>query len=72
MADDYVSSLSAQTGPWRIGTLHRARIIGYSALDGLLQLSLKQSLLNEKIMQVDDVELGQVIKVSGVNNMNLE
>lgn len=35
---------------------------GYFALDGLLQLSLKPSVIQQKYFQVTDVEVGEVIK----------
>ncbi|KAK2461613.1 hypothetical protein APHAL10511_006076 [Amanita phalloides] len=61
LSDDHVPSLNT-SGPWKTGSLHRARVIGYFAFDGLLQLSLKPSVLNQTFMQVSDVEVGQVIK----------
>lgn len=35
---------------------------GYFALDGLLQLSLKPSVIQQKYFQVNDVEVGEMIK----------
>jgi rRNA biogenesis protein RRP5 len=61
LSDDHVPSLNV-SGPWKPGSLHRARVIGYFALDGLLQLSLKSSVLNQAFMQVSDVEVGEVVK----------
>lgn len=61
LSDDHVPSLNA-SGPWKPGSLHRARVIGYFAFDGLLQLSLKPSILNQTFMQVSDVEVGEVVK----------
>jgi len=37
-------------------------VTGYFALDGLLQLSLKPSVIQQKYFQVNDVEVGEVIK----------
>ena len=42
--------------------MHQARVTGYFALDGLLQLSLKPSVIQQKYFQVTDVEVGEVIK----------
>ncbi len=58
LSDDHVPSLNA-SGPWKPGSLHRARVI---AFDGLLQLSLKCSVLNQAFMQVSDVGVGEVVK----------
>ena len=35
---------------------------GYYPLDGILQLSLRQSILAQKFLQVADVQVGEVIK----------
>jgi len=42
--------------------MHRARVTGFFAFDGLLQLSLKPSILEQKYIQVSDVEVGEVVK----------
>jgi hypothetical protein len=42
--------------------MHRARVTGYFPFDGLLQLSLKSSVLEQKFFQVGDVEVGEVIR----------
>jgi rRNA biogenesis protein RRP5 len=42
--------------------MHRARVTGYFALDGYLQLSLRPSVLEKKFLQVSDVTVGEVVK----------
>jgi rRNA biogenesis protein RRP5 len=37
-------------------------VIGYFHFDGLLQLSLKPSVLEQKFLQVADVHVGQLVK----------
>lgn len=54
-------SLSS-TGPWKSGSLHPARVTGYFSFDGLLQLSLKPSVIQQKYLQVTDVEVGEIVK----------
>ncbi|KAG6862187.1 hypothetical protein C0995_004269 [Termitomyces sp. Mi166 len=61
VADEHVPSLSS-SGPWKIGTSHRARIIGYFPFDGLLQLSFKPSIIEQKFLQIADVQVGEVVK----------
>ncbi|KAG5651611.1 hypothetical protein H0H81_008071 [Sphagnurus paluster] len=61
VSDDHVPSLSS-SGPWKVGSLHRARVTGYFLFDGLLQLTLKPSVLEQKYLQVGDVEVGEVVK----------
>ena len=45
-----------------MGTTHKARVTGYFQLDGLLQLSLRSSVLEQKFLQVADVQVGEVMK----------
>ncbi|KAJ7225707.1 hypothetical protein GGX14DRAFT_640485 [Mycena pura] len=61
VSDEHVPSLSS-SGPWKPGTIHRARVTGYFPLDGLLQLSLKPSVLEQKFLQVTDVHVGEEVK----------
>ena len=61
VSDDHVPSLSS-SGPWKIGSVHRARVTGHFLFDGLLQLSLKRSVLEQKFLKTSDVEVGEVVK----------
>ncbi|KAJ7431840.1 hypothetical protein B0H11DRAFT_839096 [Mycena galericulata] len=61
VSDDHVPSISS-SGPWKPGSMHRARVTGYYPFDGLLQLSMKSTVLDQKFLQVADVQVGEVIK----------
>ncbi|TRM65942.1 hypothetical protein BD626DRAFT_612896 [Schizophyllum amplum] len=52
----------SHTSDEHIGSSHRARVTGYFPLDGLLQLSMKPSVLAQPYLQVADVQPGQVVK----------
>ena len=54
--------LTNGTPQFRAGTLHRARVIGHSPLDGVLLLSLEQKVLDQVFMNVDELTIGQVLK----------
>ncbi|KAA1468077.1 nucleic acid-binding protein [Dentipellis sp. KUC8613] len=62
VSDEHVPSLSPSSGAWKVGTTHRARVTGYFPLDGLLQLSMRPSILEQKFLQVADVRPGELIK----------
>lgn len=62
MSDDHVATLPEATGPYKIGSTHRARVLGYAGVDGLLQLSLQESVLNSPFLRVQDVEVGSIIR----------
>ncbi|KAG6336141.1 hypothetical protein ID866_2951 [Astraeus odoratus] len=62
VADDHTPTLSVASGPWRLATLHRARVIGYHVFDGILQLSLRPSVFEQKFLQAGEIQLGEVLK----------
>lgn len=62
LSDQHVPALAENSGHWKLGTIHRARVTGYFALDGYLQLSLRLSVLEKKFLQVSDVTVGEVVK----------
>ncbi|WRT69490.1 uncharacterized protein IL334_006476 [Kwoniella shivajii] len=62
LSDERVSILSTGTGQYKAGTLHRARVIGHSPLDGVLLLSFEQKVLDQTFMQVGELKIGQVLK----------
>ncbi|KAH9065673.1 nucleic acid-binding protein [Lactarius vividus] len=61
-SDDYVPSLSASSGAWKIGASHRARVTGYHPFDGVLQLSMRASVLEQQFLRVSDVQVGELLK----------
>lgn len=62
VSDEHTPILSGTSGPWKIATLHKARVIGYHMFDGILQLSLRPSVFLQKFLQVGDIQVGEVIK----------
>lgn len=45
-----------------MGASHRARITGYYPLDGIVQLSMRASVLEQKFLRVSDVQVGELLK----------
>ena len=64
ISDEKIESLHADTGPYKVGSIHRGRVTGYSFMDGRFLLSFEQSILKQAFLAIEDVQLGQVI--SGV------
>ena len=62
LSDDRVEVLSEEMGAFKLGSTHRARIVGYNALDGLFQLSLEQKILDQSFLRIEDIKAGQVVK----------
>ncbi|EGO30779.1 hypothetical protein SERLADRAFT_444441 [Serpula lacrymans var. lacrymans S7.9] len=61
ISDDHVLSLSA-TGPWKLNTIHRGRVTGLHPLDGILQLSLRRSVLEQKFLEAGEILVGEVLR----------
>lgn len=62
LSDDRVDVLSEDAGAYKLDTKHRARVIGYNAMDGLFQLSLEQKVLEQAFLRIEDIKAGQVVK----------
>ncbi|KAI8058951.1 uncharacterized protein B0P05DRAFT_559162 [Gilbertella persicaria] len=62
LADEHINSVSGTSGKFKIGTTHRARILGYNPVDALLVLTLQPSVLAEKFLRVADIEVGSTIE----------
>ena len=63
LSDDRLLALTNHTKQFQVGTLHRARVIGHSPMDGIVLLSFEQKVLDQVFMQVDELKVGQVLKV---------
>ncbi|GAA5993423.1 hypothetical protein JCM5350_006876 [Sporobolomyces pararoseus] len=63
ITDDHLNTIP-KNGPWKVGTVHRARVVGYSPVDGLVQLSLQPSVLAMSFLRVADAQVGEVIKAT--------
>lgn len=64
IADAKVESLSESTGPYKLGSVHKARIIGYNPMDGLFIVSLEPKIIAEPFLRVEDVKVGQIVRGS--------
>lgn len=62
VSDDHIEKLSGNSGPWKVGTSHPARVTGHAPTDRLLLLSLQPSVLEKKFMRVSELTVGEVLK----------
>ena len=62
VSDKKIESLSESTGPYRLGSQHKARIIGYNPMDGLFIVSMEPKIIAQPFLRVEDVEPGQILK----------
>ena len=61
IADKKIDSLSGTTGMFKLGSTHKARVIGYNAMDGLFIISMEEKVINQPFLRVEDVEVGQIV-----------
>ncbi|KAL4787905.1 hypothetical protein BJX76DRAFT_353703 [Aspergillus varians] len=64
LADGQVETISSDHGPFRTGTTHEARVVGYSAVDNLYSLSFERKVIDQPFLRLEDVTLGAVVKVT--------
>ena len=64
ISDGKVDNLSESTGRYKVGSVHKARIIGYNFIDGLFIVSMEPKVIDQAFLRIEDVKIGQVVKGS--------
>ncbi|KAJ2081596.1 rRNA biogenesis protein rrp5 [Coemansia sp. RSA 988] len=59
--DQQKPALHKHSGQFHIGTRHRARVIGYDAIDAVVRVSLRPSVVGEQLFTIDGVRPGAVV-----------
>ena len=62
ISDGKTDTLSESTGPYKVGSVHKARVIGYNSLDGLFIVSMEPKVISQAFLRMEDVKIGQVVK----------
>ncbi|KAF2808994.1 nucleic acid-binding protein [Mytilinidion resinicola] len=62
ISNEKIESLAESSGPYKLESKHRARVIGYNPMDGLYVVSLEKSVLDQPFFRHEDVQVGQVVK----------
>lgn len=62
ISDGKIETLSESAGAYKVGSVHKARIIGYNSLDGLFIVSMEPKVISQTFLRVEDVKIGQVVK----------
>lgn len=62
LSDGKVESISDDSGPFKVGSTHEARIVGYSMIDNLYLLSYEQSVIEQPFIRLEDVTVGAIVK----------
>jgi rRNA biogenesis protein RRP5 len=61
-SDGKIDVLPRDSGPYQVGSVHAARIIGFNAMDGLYLASMEKKILEQPFLRVEDIEIGEVVK----------
>ncbi|KAL2838295.1 hypothetical protein BJY01DRAFT_251027 [Aspergillus pseudoustus] len=64
LADGQVENISDDHGPFKLGSTHEARVVGYGAIDNLYALSFERKVINQPFLRLEDITLGAVVKVT--------
>lgn len=59
--DGKVDALFEGSGPYRLQSVHKGRVVGYSELDGLFHLSFQKSILEQQYIRLEDVPVGAIV-----------
>ena len=62
ISDRKIDILSEDSGPYKISSTHKARVLGYNAMDGLFLLSLEEKVIEQQFLRLEDVKVGQEVK----------
>ncbi len=62
ISDSKIEMLSESIGRYKVGSVHKARIIGYNSIDGLFIVSMEPKVIDQPFLRIEDVKVGQVVK----------
>lgn len=62
ISDGKIETLDESTGRYKVGSVHKARVIGYNLMDGLFIASMEPKVIEQPFLRMDDVNVGQVVK----------
>ncbi|CEJ58262.1 Putative Function: RRP5 is required for formation of both 18S and 5. 8S rRNA in yeast [Penicillium brasilianum] len=62
LSDGKVESISPESGAYKIGSTHEARVVGYNMIDNLYLLSFEQSVIEQPFLRLEDVNVGAIVK----------
>lgn len=62
LSEKKIDMLSQDSGLFKLGSTHKARVIGFNPVDGVFLVSLEQKVLDQPFLRIDDVPVGQIVK----------
>ncbi|KAM0722465.1 hypothetical protein Q7P37_001906 [Cladosporium fusiforme] len=62
VSDSRIDSLASSTGAYKVDSTHKVRILGFNPIDNVYYVSLKQSVLDQQFLRLEDLSLGETLK----------
>lgn len=59
--DGKVDSLFESSGPYKVGSVHPGRVVGYNNFDGMFLLSFEKQVLDQPFLRIEDIPVGAVV-----------
>ncbi|TID18833.1 rRNA biogenesis protein-like protein RRP5 [Venturia nashicola] len=62
LSEKKIDMLEQDSGLFKLGSTHKARVVGFNPIDGVFLVSLEQKVLDQPFLRIDDVPVGQIVK----------
>ncbi|CRK35725.1 hypothetical protein BN1708_001355, partial [Verticillium longisporum] len=59
--DGKVEALYESSGPFKEGSVHRGRVIGYSTFDGMYLMTFEPTIIEQQFIRLEDVPAGEIV-----------
>ncbi|KAK0623473.1 hypothetical protein B0T14DRAFT_564828 [Immersiella caudata] len=59
--DSKVDGLFENSGPYKVGSVHQGRVVGYNSFDGMFLLSFEKSVLDQPFLRIEDIPVGAIV-----------
>ena len=60
--DGKIETLSESVGPYKVGSTHRGRVVGYNSVDGIYLISIEPSILEQPFLRIEDLKVAEIVK----------
>lgn len=62
ITDGKIETLSESTGPYKVGSLHKARVLDYNSMDSLYIVSMERKIIDQPFLRFEDIQVGETVK----------
>ncbi|KAF2486083.1 hypothetical protein BDY17DRAFT_290821 [Neohortaea acidophila] len=62
ITDNRIDRLDSASGPYRMDSLHKVRILSYDPVDNLYYVALKKSIMDQPFLRVEDLTVGGAVR----------